>query len=176
MSKYARLAVGLLRVMRSRDALRTATVVGILMLALFRWFQVQDRSTPPRATGIQAGDQLVNIRRLGISGSQTALLLITASTCHFCQQSMPFYQALVPVAKRAGVRLVGAAEEAPSTNADLFSAHGIALDAIIRSDEVGILGAPTPTLVLVGGDGVVQKTWVGSLLPQMQRDVLQSLR
>jgi len=85
---------------------------------------------------------------------------------------MLFYQKLVPVAKRVGTRVIAVTTEDPDVNATYLSSNGIDVDAVLATSEVGVLVQGTPTLILVGSDGVVKKRWLGRLAPEKEAELL----
>ena len=101
------------------------------------------------------------------------LYVFVSSTCPVCNASLPFYRQLEQAAARTGVsdRVVFVSlEPEPATVA--YLERGGIVAARVRS----IVHPPdvpgTPTIVAVGADGRVRRSWAGRLSPQQERDVL----
>ena len=109
--------------------------------------------------------------------AKPALLFYVSSTCHFCTESMPFYQRLV---KRDDVRsglvplVVASPQKEPEVRAYL-GAHKISAAAFVDGMAAGINTRATPTLILVNPDGTVRKTWTGQLLKGQELEVEAAL-
>jgi len=151
------------------DIIRLVVVIGILVFATVRWFDIHHVR---REAPMKPGSLIANVSALGIRPTGRALLLVTASHCHYCRESMLFYQKLVPVAKRVGTRVIAVTTEDPDVNATYLSSNGIDVDAVLATSEVGVLVQGTPTLILVGSDGVVKKRWLGRLAPEKEAELL----
>src|SRR3990170_2033038 len=61
----------------------------------------------------RAGEHIPEATGLGVKANRQTLLLVTASTCHFCTESMPFYRKVAEAARGAGTALVAATPEPP---------------------------------------------------------------
>lgn len=90
------------------------------------------------------------------------LLIAISSTCHFCQESRPFYQQLANT-PGATANLV-AVLPMPQGEAENYVHSTISSSLRVVSaslDTIGVRG--TPTLLLVDGHGKVENAWVGKL-------------
>ena len=50
--------------------------------------------------------------------------------------------------------------------------HGVEVDRIVSED---VRSVPTPTLVIVDSEGVVEQSWTGSLRPDAEDEVILAL-
>jgi len=114
---------------------------------------------------------------LGPSPGATTLVLFVSKTCHFCEESVPFYQRLAVVrsASSGHLKLVAAVPQAIETEAEAntyFADRGIALDAARPTSFRTIGMAATPTLALVDDRGIITDVWTGKLAPAEEAAVI----
>jgi hypothetical protein len=139
--------------------------------------RVQNRASHPR--GVAAGDRLPNIGGIAWGDHQSTLVLAVRKGCHFCEDSMPFYQRLAALRDQhqTDTQLVAVFPDSEG------EAHGVLKDA--RLDSIGLAsGVPlsrinvtgTPTLILVDKRGVVSRTWMGRLQPDGEGEVIKALK
>jgi hypothetical protein len=103
--------------------------------------------------------------------NKQTLLLAVSSTCHFCTESAPFYQQL---AKQHGqTRLIALLPQPIVEGRQYLDGLGVTVDEIKQAPLSSININGTPTLMLVDGDGVVVKTWIGKLQDEQQQEVLK---
>ena len=108
-------------------------------------------------------------------GSET-LVMAVSTTCHYCSSSAPFYQRLLPAASAHHVKVVAVLPQ-PHEEATAYLTH-LGLPAGLEAVQAPLSTIDvngTPTLLLVDGSGVVQKSWVGQLPSAQEQDVLAHL-
>jgi peroxiredoxin len=127
------------------------------------------------AAPYRAGERIVDTPDLSLRTQRTTLLLMTASTCHFCAESMPFYRRLTAAAGKAGVRVVAVSRESPARNRAYLAENGVLPAAVGSMESNHLRGEATPVLVLVGKDGIVAKTWAGKLGSNSEQEVLDTV-
>ncbi len=139
--------------------------------------RVQYRLNHPR--GVEAGDRLPNIDGVAWGEHQSTLLLAVRKGCHFCEESMPFYQRLLALRDQhqTDTQLVAVFPDSEG------EAHGVLKDA--RLDSIALASGVelsrikvtgTPTLVLVDKRGVVSRAWIGKLKPDGEGEVIKALK
>jgi hypothetical protein len=106
------------------------------------------------------------------------LVLFVSKDCHFCAASVPFYQRLAAVrsASSGHLKMVAAVPQATETESDArgyFSGHGIALDGAQPTPFRAIGLIATPTLALVGSNGIITDVWTGKLPPDKEAEVIR---
>jgi hypothetical protein len=99
----------------------------------------------------------VDFRRKG-----KTLLIAVSSTCHFCQESQPFYRQL---ANERGVTAnLIAVLPMPQHDAENYVHTKISPSLQVVSASLGSIGVnSTPTLLLVDSQGKVEQAWIGKL-------------
>lgn len=129
----------------------------------------------PSSTPLKVGDRVKGMERLGFRRSGRMLLLVTASTCHFCTNSIPFYQRLSITARRSGVPVVAVAAEPVGTNRQFLASGGVLIDATLSGEELQLPTRGTPTLVIVRNDGQILSLWEGLLDSSSESRVLEAV-
>lgn len=101
------------------------------------------------------------------------LVLAISTTCHFCRDSVPFYQRLG--AKQKEVKIVAVLPQSVAEARQYLDGAGVHVDEIrqVPLNTLGVKG--TPTLLLVNEVGVVTDVWVGKLQADQEAQVLTSL-
>jgi hypothetical protein len=107
----------------------------------------------------------------------TAVLFVSKS-CHFCADSMPFYQQLSAARSPHNFSVIAVVPEGLDTRDQgiaFFSDHGVTVDTVLpmRFKDVGVSG--TPTLVLLDSGGRVKSVWIGALNGAKQSEVLSQI-
>lgn len=114
-------------------------------------------------------------RALGVdwARNRSTLVLAISTACHFCKDSLPFYRKLG--AARTDVRLLAVMPQPVAEGRKFLSNSSVRIDDVrqISLNTLGVTG--TPTLLLVNGDGVTTKVWVGKLQTDQESQVLNAL-
>lgn len=161
-----------MRYRRIRDAaLALACALIVIHVGVQRYRKIPDRPT----SAYQPGSAIEDTADLGLSKARRTLLIVTASTCHFCTASMPFYRKMVPAAKQADVRVVGVTTEELTVNQMYLASNGIQVDTVASAANNNISVHGTPTLLLLRNDGKVIASWRGKLSARQEDDVLSAL-
>ncbi len=103
------------------------------------------------------------------------LLLVLSATCHYCQESGPFYSRLTAEAHRAHVAVTALLPQEQKTAAAFLKSLGIAVDVVITAAPTSIGVRGTPTVLFVDRQGIVTAAWFGKLPPTKETEVLVSL-
>lgn len=159
--------------------LERATNIATLIacVALVEHIVVSQYTTYARrpAALYKAGETISDTAELGLKRSSLTLLLGTASTCHFCTESMGFYDRLTKTARAKGVRVVGVTLESTQENRLYLQSHELQVDAVVSAQDNRINITGTPTLILVRDDGSIVGAWRGRLDSKQEEDVIQAV-
>lgn len=122
----------------------------------------------------------IPLPRIETGTGVTTLVLFVSSSCHFCEESMPFYRRLADMRSGSAGRFktVAAVPQAVETEAGArayFSERGLAVDEAQRAPFRAIGVTATPTLALVGSDGIVVDVWTGKLPPSQEAEVVKRI-
>lgn len=108
--------------------------------------------------------------------SKKTLVLYLSTSCHFCNESSPFYRRLVEKAvDNRGLKLVAVMPEDTSEARNHLQELGVNISDVY-SAEFGSIGVnATPTLLLVDDSGTISDMWRGKLTSQKETEVLDKL-
>jgi hypothetical protein len=134
---------------------------------------------PPTTTAVLASEvakgKSVDIRALKVDWAKNrrTLVLAISTTCHYCKDSIPFYQKLAGVG--TDVKMVAVLPQPVSEAQQYLSGAGVHVDEVrqVPLNTLGVRG--TPTLLLVNDVGVVTDVWTGKLQPDQEAQVLTTL-
>lgn len=133
----------------------------------------------PRPPEIKAGETYAALGQLVPSGAERALVVAVSPTCHFCEESMPFYKRLVDERNQKGsnVKVIAAVpqEAAKAEEAQKMAAAGVNPDGVAVLDFSSVKVMGTPTIVLVDNRGEVHEVWVGKQSEGGEKEILKVL-
>jgi thioredoxin-related protein len=106
------------------------------------------------------------------SKNEKTLVMAVSSTCHFCTESAPFYR---DIRARTRVHTIAVLPQSVYEGRNYLSSLGVQVDEVLQAPLNSIDVNGTPTLILVGRDGTVIRTWLGKLPPDLEKEVLLSV-
>jgi thiol-disulfide isomerase/thioredoxin len=102
------------------------------------------------------------------------LVIAISSTCHFCQESQPFYRQLANM--QGNKANLVAVLPMPQRDAEDYVHSTISSSFRVVSASLDTMGiSSTPTLILVDSQGRVERAWVGKLDDASQKQVKSQL-
>ena len=146
-----------------------AAVVAIAVTAVLAIASPRREPDAKLLARYKEGDR-IELQQVKTSGP--TLLIVTRSTCGFCTNSMPFYKTLadLPV-------IWLATGEDSETNRRYLLANGVKADTVMTVQEASVTKVGgTPTIILIDGQGFIQREWLGLLGPEQQREVREELQ
>jgi thioredoxin-related protein len=112
------------------------------------------------------------------ASNQPTLVLAISKTCHFCQESVGFYQKLTAFKSSSpqGLRMVAVLPQSKEEATSYLKEHGIEADEVISMDvsKLGVRG--TPTLLLLDGQNKLEELWAGKLNESQEGQVIERLK
>jgi thioredoxin-related protein len=124
---------------------------------------------------VAAGDRLARVQGLDRSQHRRTLLLVLNTGCHFCQDSVPFYQKLIQARRHDtdGIDVVAVFPNEVEMVRQFTREENLAIRSVpgVPLDKLGVNA--TPTLILVNQEGRVQQSWVGVLTARQEIEVLK---
>jgi hypothetical protein len=127
------------------------------------------------AAALRPGTKL-SIKNVDFSQSERNLVLALSTNCHFCSDSMSFYQRLVKEnAEKKMVRTIGSFPQDLAESNKYLSEKSVSFDEIIKADASQLPVRGTPTLILVDKNGTVVDSWGGKLPPEKEKEVVGKL-
>lgn len=155
-------------------AANIAIVVTACLLAatVLKTYVLEQEIAPANnVSPIVEGSRLLNSNS---KNSERTLILAISSTCHFCSESAPFYKKLI--AEKGNARVIAVFPQSIQEGRAYLNQLGVPIDEVkqVALTDIGVQA--TPTLILIDGDGIVKKSWVGKLRHDEELIVLKSLQ
>ena len=131
-----------------------------------------DEDSAPSAAGDLVG-RLVNLPGANWQAAPVSVLLQISSTCHYCDESMPFYRQMMAArqASAAKVPVIVASADAVAVIRQHLADEQVSVDKVLHSRLAG-LAAITPTVYIVDSKGMVKRVFVGELDSSGQKHLL----
>lgn len=153
-----------LRLDRLSDIAVLVASVAVVGTLCANWSMVLKKKGAAGPTGLyHVGDVIKDTSELHLTSAHKTLMVVTASTCHFCSESMGFYKTLLKSARSSGIQVVAATFEDVNINRRYLADHDVAVDSVISAESNGLLRTGTPALILLSQNGRVENWWLGKL-------------
>ena len=125
---------------------------------------------------VSAGTK-ISLPDMDWSKSRHTLLLALSPGCHFCSESVPFYQRLARAAEgRDDIRLVAVFPQPLGEGQKYLDELGVSIKDVKKVDLASIQVRGTPTLIMVDSKGVVTDAWVGKLPSDKEDEVISKFQ
>lgn len=106
------------------------------------------------------------------SAQTKTLIFALQTTCHFCNESAPFYKHLIENVRDKNVKLVAVFPTDVSESTTHLNELGLT-GFEVRQAPISVLDASgTPTLILTNDRGEITNYWVGKLTPEKETEVI----
>lgn len=151
--------------------------VAVILVALAVGYVVLGRYVAayraPRA--VAAGDRLEAIPNLDWSQHRHTLVLALNTGCHFCEQSVPFYQRLADTRESSGgeLEIVAVFPNDAEMVQQFMTKDNLRIRSLAAVPLEKLRVDATPTLILVDKDGRVERSWIGFLSPAEELDLIK---
>ena len=132
-------------------------------------------ASAPAPSGLpERGQAMPVLPGVNFGDAARTLVIVTRSSCPYCEQSAAFWQRLVDErdSKQSRVRIVAVSAEPIAVTQGFLQRHGLRVDNIV-STTLPIRG--TPTLVLVDAKGLVTNGWAGKPPPSAEEQIIEAV-
>ncbi len=156
-------------------------VCAIAAVVLIRnyFFPPQPAPPPGAPAMVEKGERFDQLKAVVPAGADRALVVAVSPTCHFCDESMPFYKQLLDQRNQKGsaVKVIAAVpmETMKAEESQKFAGAGANPDGMVQLDFRAVKVSGTPTVLHVDKNGKVLDVWVGKLDEGRQEEVLEVL-
>jgi len=106
---------------------------------------------------------VVKLSDMDWSKQHKTLILALQTTCHFCNESAPFYKRLIEDVKDKNIKLVAAFPSQVEESAAHLKELGLTGLEVKQLPLSDLQTSGTPTLILTNEKGEVTNYWVGKL-------------
>jgi hypothetical protein len=156
-----------------------ANVAILLTCALIVTTLVRSRWLPasgaPAARNIQVGEP-VRLSGVDWGANGKTLVLVLQTTCHYCTESTPLYKRIAErIATQRGVRLLAVLPQPVDVSREYLAEHGLDVHDVVQANPLELNVHATPTVLLIGRAGIVERVWVGKLSSAEAEKVLLML-
>ena len=118
---------------------------------------------------------VMNVPDVNWSQQPKTLILALQSSCHFCNESAPFYKRVIESVKDKNVKLIAVFPTAVEESAAHLQKLGLSNMEVKQSSLGSLQVSGTPTLILTNDKGEVTNYWVGKLTPDKETEVINKL-
>jgi thiol-disulfide isomerase/thioredoxin len=151
--------------------------VAVIVVALAVGYVVLGRYVAAYRTprSVAAGDRLATIPNLDWKEHRHTLLLALNTGCHFCEQSVPFYQKLADTQAPSGndLEIVAVFPNDPQIVQEFMTKENLRIRSVAEVPLEKLRVNATPTLILIDANGRVERSWVGILTPSEELGLLK---
>ena len=124
---------------------------------------------------VAAGDHLA-IPNVDWKQHRHTLVLALNTGCHFCEESIPFYQRLADTqASGSDLEIVAVFPNDPEMVHQFMTKDNLGIRSLANIPLERVHVNATPTLILVDSNGRVERSWVGTLTSADELELFHSL-
>jgi len=161
---------------------RNVFVVACLMLSALAAARIYSQFATPSAAAqaslmnpLTAGTDVGTYIPADFRPASKNVVLIVNSGCHFCQESMPFYRRMSGLRKDGVIRVIATSMESEVSLQQYLLTSKLAVDAAVQY-KISLPVRGTPTLLVTDNKGRVQRSWLGQLTADQEKEVLAFLK
>lgn len=132
-------------------------------------------SSSNQPESIQAVNKQLTLPDINWSDQPKTIVIALQTSCHFCNESAPFYKHLIENIKGKNIKLVAVLPteiEKSRAHLDKLGLNNLEIKQA-SLDSIKVDG--TPTLLLVNDKGEITNSWVGKLPPDKEAEVISKL-
>lgn len=150
-------------------------LAAIAVLTALSWGYFAQKQKPSLRSGLQKGKAITNVPAANLNGPQATLLIAMSIRCHFCTESISFYNQLARAQQGSGnsPRLIAVFPEEESKVKQYVQQNGLQVSSTAATDfkELGV--ETTPTMILIDKEGKIIDFWIGQIPEEAQQQVIE---
>ena len=151
-------------------------IVAVLLVGVIVQRYFFAKSDPSQQARVEPTvDKQINLPDENFANQPKTLILALQTTCHFCNESAPFYKRLIENAKGKNIKLVAVFPQSVEESTAHLNELGLSGMEVRRSSLDNIQVSGTPTLILTNDKGEVVNYWVGKLPADKETEVINIL-
>jgi hypothetical protein len=148
--------------------------------------EILNSSAPAHASGRQTresrkeagftGQTLADLPGYSWSSNAKTLVLALRTSCSYCHASLPFYKQLGDLERSNALHahILAVMPADASVGSSFLAKDDVEVQAIFSQKLDVFKVSGTPTVLLVDSGGRVERTWVGQLTPQLEKEVIRA--
>lgn len=146
-------------------------LIGLLVQRYFFSSPVSDQSARVQPT---LGKK-VNLTDVNFSETPKTVVLALQTTCHFCNESAPFYKRMLEETKGKNIKFVAVFPTKVEDSTKHLAELGITGFEVKQAPISQLDASGTPTFIVVNSEGKVISFWVGMLPRDKESEVINQL-
>lgn len=152
-------------------------VVAILLIGVVvqRYFFSSSITASQKARVQPIVGKKVNLENIDFSAQPKTVLLALQTTCHFCNESAPFYKKLIEQAKGKNIKFVAVFPTPVADSTKHLAELGITGFEVKQAPISQLDASGTPTLIIANSKGEVEKFWIGKLRTEKESEVVNQI-
>jgi len=132
-------------------------------------------SLPNNPEAVETVNKQITLPDMNWSEQNKTLILALQTSCHFCNESAPFYKRLIEDVKGKNIKLVAVLPTDIERSRSHLDKLGLTNLDVKQASLNSIQVNGTPTLILIDQKGEVINSWVGKLPPSKEAEVISKL-
>lgn len=118
----------------------------------------------------------VEIKNIDWDKNYKTLVLYVSNGCKFCTDSMPFYRTLANESTKNNTAVVIVSPDSEMATKKYLNENRVK-SVEVRQASLSYIGVPgTPTILLVDKSGKIERSWIGKLKPETEKEVIEQMR
>jgi hypothetical protein len=118
----------------------------------------------------------MKLTRVDWARNRKTLLFIMQTSCKYCAASLPFYKRMLQANASATFHPIALFPDPVELATSYVASNALPITDVRQADMESLGAEATPTLVLVGADGKVERSWTGRLAPKQETEVFDALK
>ncbi len=165
-----------------KELLELVTNVAVLLaatavLGALTWGYFMHKSSPSLEEGFQRGQILAAPPQVDYSGAAQTLLIAMNTNCHFCTESIPFYNELTKSqqARSTTTRIIALFPNEANEVKHYLQQNHLQMEIATRVNFRALNVNGTPTVILVDKHGKIIDFWTGKLSNEIEQQVISAI-
>jgi thioredoxin-related protein len=154
-----------------------ANVVVIVLALVVGFVFLRERLiAPAEVNEVKLGERLIRLEGWDWGAHDRTLVLVLRKGCHFCEDSIPFYQRLAGNQEQGSTTAtIAVFPDAADAVKEIVKKEGLDVQPLVGVTLDRLNVSATPTLLLVDKSGTVLNIWVGMLSPKQEVEVMRAM-
>lgn len=153
-------------------------VVAIVVLSVFALTFFNHYQKTQVQAGLQRGQKLDRLPVATKNNAAQTLLVVMNTTCHYCSESIPFYNQLVETQHNTNntTAIIAVFPNSENEVKEYVRQNQLNITTIAASIDFKALHvAGTPTIILIDNSGKIRDFWVGKLSKDEEQQVIKAV-
>lgn len=162
--------------------LEKSSHVALLVVCAVSLFAIGDRYFRTAGPHTVPSESQLKGRKISVPGTPdfrgtTTILVAVGSQCRYCRQSLPFYSRLQSECSKGdkSARLVFTSSEDEDVIQSFLASGGLKKVEFFKTSQLNVGIEATPTLLILGRDGVVLQPYIGKQSPGGEARILAAI-